>query len=165
MDYIRFLHSSLYVNMISAAQGLSPTDAPHAGVSPVEYYHQMALLVVQCSPYANFISSAATTGAGAIHMEYLHAMDSTRFPSPWLSARPSQKHTLFLSPLFNHILDLQTMIRMSPNSLVTILNNSHSNSSASGSCGCLSVSAISPALSFIYPSALKSLYMHQQILS
>lgn len=50
--------------------------APHAGVSPAEYYHQMALLAGQRSPYADIIPSAATAGAGALHMEYLHAMDS-----------------------------------------------------------------------------------------
>lgn len=50
--------------------------APHTGVSPAEYYHQMALLAGQRSPYADIIPSAAATGAGAIHMEYLHAMES-----------------------------------------------------------------------------------------
>lgn len=55
---------------------LSSLLAPHAGVSPAEYYHQMALLAGQRSPYADIIPSAATAGAGAIHMEYLHAMDS-----------------------------------------------------------------------------------------
>ncbi|XP_066197910.1 transcriptional activator GLI3 isoform X2 [Saccopteryx leptura] len=165
MDYIRSLHSSPSLSMISAARGLSPTDAPHAGVSPAEYYHQMALLAGQRSPYADIIPSAATTGAGAIHMEYLHAMDSTRFPSPRLSARPNRKRTLSISPLSDHSFDLQTMIRTSPNSLVTILNNSRSSSSASGSYGHLSASAISPALSFTYPSAPVSLHVHQQILS
>nr|XP_045366949.1 transcriptional activator GLI3 [Camelus bactrianus] len=165
MDYIRSLHSSPSLSMISAARGLSPTDAPHPGVSPAEYYHQMALLAGQRSPYADIIPSAATAGAGAIHMEYLHAMDSTRFPSPRLSARPSRKRTLSISPLSDHSFDLQTMIRTSPNSLVTILNNSRSSSSASGSYGHLSASAISPALSFTYPSAPVSLHMHQQILS
>ncbi|XP_027430417.1 transcriptional activator GLI3 isoform X3 [Zalophus californianus] len=164
MDYIRSLHSPS-LSMISAARGLSPTDAPHAGVSPAEYYHQMALLAGQRSPYADIIPSAATASAGAIHMEYLHAMDSTRFPSPRLSARPSRKRTLSISPLSDHSFDLQTMIRTSPNSLVTILNNSRSSSSASGSYGHLSASAISPALSFTYPSAPVSLHMHQQILS
>ncbi|ELW70376.1 Transcriptional activator GLI3 [Tupaia chinensis] len=165
MDYIRSLHSSPSLSMISAARGLSPTDTPHAGVSPAEYYHQMALLTGQRSPYADILPSAATAGAGAIHMEYLHAMDSTRFSSPRLSARPSRKRTLSISPLSDHSFDLQTMIRTSPNSLVTILNNSRSSSSASGSYGHLSASAISPALSFTYPSAPVSLHMHQQILS
>ena len=36
----------------------------------------MALLAGQRSPYADIIPSAATASAGAIHMEYLHAMDS-----------------------------------------------------------------------------------------
>lgn len=66
----------------------------------------------------------------------------TRFPSPRLSARPSRKRTLSISPLSDHSFDLQTMIRTSPNSLVTILNNSRSSSSASGSYGHLSASAI-----------------------
>ncbi|XP_059584638.1 transcriptional activator GLI3 isoform X4 [Alligator mississippiensis] len=166
MDYIRSLHSSPSLSMISAARGLSPTDAPHAGVSPAEYYHQMALLAGQRSPYADIIPSAATAGAGALHMEYLHAMDSARFPSPRLSARPSRKRTLSISPLSDHSFDLQTMIRTSPNSLVTILNNSRSSSSASGSYGHLSASAISPALSFTYPPTPVSLQqMHQQIIS
>ncbi|KAH1178194.1 hypothetical protein KIL84_011896 [Mauremys mutica] len=166
MDYIRSLHSSPSLSMISAARGLSPTDAPHAGVSPAEYYHQMALLAGQRSPYADIIPSAATAGAGALHMEYLHAMDSARFPSPRLSTRPSRKRTLSISPLSDHSFDLQTMIRTSPNSLVTILNNSRSSSSASGSYGHLSASAISPALSFTYPPTPVSLQqMHQQIIS
>ncbi|KAM6449755.1 transcriptional activator GLI3 isoform 1-T2 [Liasis olivaceus] len=166
MDYIRSLHSSPSLSMISAARGLSPTDAPHAGVSPAEYYHQMALLAGQRSPYADIIPSAATAGAGALHMEYLHAMDSARFPSPRLPTRPSRKRTLSLSPLSDHSFDLQTMIRTSPNSLVTILNNSRSSSSASGSYGHLSASAISPALSFTYPPTPVSLQqMHQQIIS
>ncbi|XP_053215277.1 transcriptional activator GLI3 isoform X1 [Podarcis raffonei] len=166
MDYIRSLHSSPSLSMISAARGLSPTDAPHAGVSPAEYYHQMALLAGQRSPYADILPSAATAGASALHMEYLHAMDSARFPSPRLPSRPSRKRTLSLSPLSDHSFDLQTMIRTSPNSLVTILNNSRSSSSASGSYGHLSASAISPALSFAYPPTPVSLQqMHQQILS
>ncbi|XP_032091768.1 transcriptional activator GLI3 [Thamnophis elegans] len=166
MDYIRSLHSSPSLSMISAARGLSPTDAPHAGVSPAEYYHQMALLAGQRSPYADIIPSAATSRAGALHMEYLHAMDSTRFSSPRLPTRPSRKRTLSLSPLSDHSFDLQTVIRTSPNSLVTILNNSRSSSSASGSYGHLSASAISPALSFAYPPTPVSLQqMHQQIIS
>uniref|UniRef100_H9H612 GLI family zinc finger 3 n=1 Tax=Monodelphis domestica TaxID=13616 RepID=H9H612_MONDO len=145
-----------------------PPLHPHAGVSPAEYYHhQMALLAGQRSPYADILPSAAAPGAGAIHMEYLHAMDGTRFPSPRLSTRPSRKRTLSISPLSDHSFDLQTMIRTSPNSLVTILNNSRSSSSASGSYGHLSASAISPAaLSFTYPPTPVSFqHMHQQILS
>ncbi|XP_073534320.1 transcriptional activator GLI3 isoform X2 [Phyllobates terribilis] len=168
MDYIRSLHSSPSLSMISAARGLSPTDVPHASVSPAEYYQHMALLAGQRSPYADIITSPATPGAGAaaLHMEYLHAMESARFPSPRLAARPSRKRTLPISPLSDHSFDLQTMIRTSPNSLVTILNNSRSSSSASGSYGHLSASALSPALSFTYPPTPVSLQqMHQHIIN
>ncbi|XP_029445397.1 transcriptional activator GLI3 isoform X2 [Rhinatrema bivittatum] len=168
MDYIRSLHSSPSLSMISAARGLSPTDVPHAGVSPAEYYHQMALLAGQRSHYADIIPAAATAGAGAsaIHMEYIHAMESSRFPSPRLPARPSRKRTLSISPFSDHSFDLQTMIRTSPNSLVTILNNSRSSSSASGSYGHLAASGMSPTVSFTYPPTPVSLHqMHQQIIS
>ncbi|KAM9308877.1 transcriptional activator GLI3 [Gastrophryne carolinensis] len=167
MDYIRSLHSSPSLSMISAARGLSPTDVSHAGVSPAEYYH-MAVLAGQRSPYADIIASPTTPSAGAtaLHMEYLHAMESSRFPSPRLTSRPSRKRTLSISPLSDHSFDLQTMIRTSPNSLVTILNNSRSSSSASGSYGHLSASAISPALSFTYPPTPVSLQqMHQHIIN
>ncbi|XP_075068644.1 transcriptional activator GLI3 isoform X2 [Mixophyes fleayi] len=168
MDYIRSLHSSPSLSMISAARGLSPTDVPHAGVSPAEYYQHMALLAGQRSPYADIITSPTTPGVGAtaLHMEYLHAMESSRFSSPRLTARPSRKRTLSISPLSDHSFDLQTMIRTSPNSLVTILNNSRSSSSASGSYGHLSASALSPALSFAYPPTPVSLqHMHQHIIN
>ncbi|XP_015210412.2 transcriptional activator GLI3 isoform X2 [Lepisosteus oculatus] len=168
MDYIRSLHSSPSLSMISAARGLSPTDAPHSGVTPAEYYHQMALLAGHRSPYADIIPSVASTagaGTSALHMEYLQAMEGSRFPSPRLTARPSRKRALPISPLSDHSFDLQTMIRTSPNSLVTILNNSRSSSSTNGSYGHLSAGTISPALSFAYPPTPVTLQMHQQLMS
>ncbi|KAL7991806.1 hypothetical protein Chor_016062 [Crotalus horridus] len=48
-------------------------------------------------------------------------------------------------------IDLQTMIRTSPNSLVAYINNSRSSSAASGSYGHLSAGAISPAFTFPHP--------------
>ncbi|XP_078254441.1 transcriptional activator GLI3-like isoform X2 [Rhinoraja longicauda] len=164
VDYIRSLHSSPSLSMISAARGLSPSDVPHAGVNPAEYYHQMALLTGHRSPYSDILPPAGT--ASALHMDYLHAMEGCRFPSPRLSARPSRKRTLSISPLSDPNFDLQTMIRTSPNSLVTILNNSRSSSSTSGSYGHLSAGAISPALSFPYPATPVAIQqMHHQIMS
>ncbi|XP_062922726.1 transcriptional activator GLI3-like [Mobula hypostoma] len=164
VDYIRSLHSSPSLSMISAARALSPTDVPHAGVNPAEYYHQMALLAGHRSPYGDILPPAGA--AGALHMEYLHAMEGSRFPSPRLSARPSRKRTLSISPLSDPSFDLQTMIRTSPSSLVTILNNSRSSSSTSGSYGHLSAGAISPALSFPYPATPVAIQqMHHQIMS
>ncbi|XP_050954009.1 transcriptional activator GLI3 [Labeo rohita] len=169
MDYIRSLHSSPSLSMISAARGLSPADAPHASLTTAEYYHQMALLAGHRSPYADIIPSvASTTGpaSNALHMEYLQAMESSRFPSPRLTNRPSRKRPLPSSPsLSDPSFDLQAMIRTSPNSLVTILNNSRSSSSTSGSYGHLSAGTISPALSFAYPSTPVTLQMHQQLIS
>uniref|UniRef100_A0A3Q4AN38 C2H2-type domain-containing protein n=1 Tax=Mola mola TaxID=94237 RepID=A0A3Q4AN38_MOLML len=169
MDYIRSLHSSPSISVLSATRGLSPADAPHAGLTTAEYYHQMALLASHRSPYAADLlpSVAATAGAssaGALHMEYLQAMESSRFPSPRLTSRPSRKRPLPISPLSEHSFDLQTMIRNSPNSLVTMLNNSRSSSSTSGSYGHLSAGAISPALSFAYPPTPMALHMHQQLI-
>uniref|UniRef100_A0A7N6BN18 C2H2-type domain-containing protein n=1 Tax=Anabas testudineus TaxID=64144 RepID=A0A7N6BN18_ANATE len=169
MDYIRSLHSSPSISVLSATRGLSPADAPHTGLTTAEYYHQMALLAGHRSPYATDLlptvaSTAGASSASALHMEYLQAMDSTRFPSPRLPSRPSRKRPLPISPLSEHSFDLQTMIRNSPNSLVTMLNNSRSSSSTSGSYGHLSAGAISPALSFAYPPTPVALHVHQQLI-
>ncbi|KAG8009574.1 Zinc finger protein GLI3, partial [Nibea albiflora] len=169
MDYIRSLHSSPSISVLSATRGLSPADAPHTGLTTAEYYHQMALLAGHRSPYASDLlpsvaATAGATSASALHMEYLQAMDSTRFSSPRLPSRPSRKRPLPISPLSDHSFDLQTMIRNSPNSLVTMLNNSRSSSSTSGSYGHLSAGAISPALSFAYPPTPVALHVHQQLI-
>lgn len=72
----------------------------------------------------------------------LRVIAGSRFPSPRLPSRPSRKRPPPNSPLSEHSFDLQTMIRNSPNSLVTMLNNSRSSSSTSGSYGHLSAGAI-----------------------
>ncbi|XP_070708890.1 transcriptional activator GLI3 [Pempheris klunzingeri] len=169
MDYIRSLHSSPSISVLSASRGLSPADAPHTGLTTAEYYHQMALLAGHRSPYTTDLlpsvaSTAGATSASALHMEYLQAMENSRFSSPRLPSRPSRKRPLPISPLSEHSFDLQTMIRNSPNSLVTMLNNSRSSSSTSGSYGHLSAGAISPALSFAYPPTPVALHVHQQLI-
>ncbi|XP_058482365.1 transcriptional activator GLI3 isoform X1 [Solea solea] len=169
MDYIRSLHSSPSISVLSATRGLSPADAPHTGLTTAEYYHQMALLTGHRSPYAadllpTVASTAGASSASALHMEYLQAMENSRFPSPRLPSRPSRKRPLPISPLSEHSFDLQNMIRNSPNSLVTMLNNSRSSSSTSGSYGHLSAGTISPALSFAYPPTPVALHMHQQLM-
>uniref|UniRef100_A0A8C6UHZ1 GLI family zinc finger 3 n=1 Tax=Neogobius melanostomus TaxID=47308 RepID=A0A8C6UHZ1_9GOBI len=177
MDYIRSLHSSPSLSVLSATRGLSPADehliqsTPHTGLTTAEYYHQMALLAGHRSPYAadllpSVASTAGASGASALHMEYLQAMENSRFPSPRLPSRPSRKRPLPISPLSEHSFDLQT-IRNSPNSLslVNILNHSRSSSSTSGSYGHLSAGAISPALSFAYPPTPVALHVHQQLMS
>ncbi|XP_062841424.1 transcriptional activator GLI3 [Trichomycterus rosablanca] len=167
MDYIRSLHSSPSFSVISAARGLSPADAPHTGLTTADYYHQMALLAGHRSPYADILPSAlssAGAGTNALHMEYLHALEGSRFSSPRLLARQSRKRPLTGSPHSDASFDFQTMIRKSPNSLNSILNSSRPSSSTSGSYGHLSVGTISPALSFAYPSTPVALQMHQQLI-
>ncbi|KAM4544164.1 transcriptional activator GLI3 isoform 1-T1 [Fundulus diaphanus] len=170
MDYIRSLHSSPSISVVPATRGLSPADAPHTGLTTADYYHQMALLAGHRSPYATDLlpsvaSPAGASGASALHMEYLQAMESSRFPSPRLPARPNRKRPLTISPLSEHSLDLQTMIRNSPNAIVTtLMNSSRSSSSTSGSYGHLSARAISPVLNFAYPPSPMALHMHHQLM-
>uniref|UniRef100_A0A3Q3B472 GLI family zinc finger 3 n=1 Tax=Kryptolebias marmoratus TaxID=37003 RepID=A0A3Q3B472_KRYMA len=169
MDYIRSIHSSPSISVVSATRGLSPADAPHASLT-AEYYHPMALLAGHRSPYTTDLLPSVATAAGAssasaLHMEYLQAMDSSRFSSPRLPVRPSRKRPLPISPLSEHSLDLQTMIRNSPTAIVNqLINNSRSSSSTSGSYGHLSARAISPVLNFAYPPTPVALHVHQQLI-
>lgn len=59
----------------------------------------------------------------------------SRFSSPRMTPRLSRKRALSISPLSDASIDLQTMIRTSPNSLVAYINNSRSSSAASSSYG------------------------------
>ncbi|NIG58619.1 zinc finger protein [Pontoporia blainvillei] len=67
----------------------------------------------------------------------------SRFSSPRVTPRLSRKRALSISPLSDASLDLQRMIRTSPNSLVAYINNSRSSSAASGSYGHLSAGTLS----------------------
>ncbi|CDQ69093.1 unnamed protein product [Oncorhynchus mykiss] len=92
----------------------------------------------------------------------------SRFSSPRLTPRLNRKRALSISPLSDASIDLQTMIRTSPNSLVAYINNSRSSSAASSSYGHLSVSGISPSFTFphpINPMAYQQLLNQQRGLS
>ncbi|KAM9304788.1 zinc finger protein GLI2 [Gastrophryne carolinensis] len=180
--YLRSVHGSPTLSMISAARGLSPAEAAHEhlkergifgiappppGVTPAEYYHQMSLLAGHPNPYGELLLQGATAGTH-LH-DYLAPMDvASRFSSPRLTPRLSRKRVLSISPLSDASIDLQTMIRTSPNSLVAYINNSRSSSAASGSYGHLSAGAISPAFTFphpINPVAYQQLLSQQRSLS
>ncbi|XP_016142155.1 zinc finger protein GLI2-like isoform X2 [Sinocyclocheilus grahami] len=159
--YLRSVHSSPTLSMISAARGLSPPDVTHEhlkerslfglpppppGANPSEYYH---LITSHRSPYGDLLMQ---TGAAAAHLpDYMSPVDMSRFPSPRLTPRLSRKRALSISPVSDASIDLQTMIRTSPNSLVAYINNSRSSSAASSSYGHLSVGAISPSFTFPHP--------------
>ncbi|KAG8432157.1 hypothetical protein GDO86_016699 [Hymenochirus boettgeri] len=180
--YLRSVHSSPTLSMISAARGLSPAEVAHEhlkerglyglappapGTTPTEYCHQMALLASHASPYGELLMQSAAGNAAHLH-DYLTPMDMSRFSSPRITPRLSRKRALSISPLSDASIDLQTMIRTSPNSLVAYINNSRSSSAASGSYGHLSAGAISPAFNFphpINPVAYQQLLTHQRSLT
>ncbi|XP_064143378.1 zinc finger protein GLI2 [Loxodonta africana] len=173
--YLRSVHSSPTLSMISAARGLSPADVAHEhlkerglfglpppGTNPSDYYHQMALMAGHPTPYGDLLmQSGGAAGAPHLH-DYLTPVDVSRFSSPRVTPRLSRKRALSISPLSDASLDLQRMIRTSPNSLVAYINNSRSSSAASGSYGHLSAGALSPAFTFPHPI---NPVAYQQILS
>ncbi|CAJ1087445.1 zinc finger protein GLI2-like [Xyrichtys novacula] len=178
--YLRSVHGSPTLSMISAARGLSPADLTHEhlkerglfglpppppGASPAEYYHLMAS---HRSPYSELLMQGAGAAAGAHLSDYITPIDVSRFSSPRLTPRLSRKRALSISPLSDASIDLQTMIRTSPNSLVAYINNSRSSSAASSSYGHLSVGGLSPSFPFphpINPMAYQQLLSQQRGLS
>ncbi|KAK2857143.1 hypothetical protein Q5P01_005878 [Channa striata] len=178
--YLRSVHGSPTLSMISAARGLSPADLAHEhlkerglfglpppppGATPADYYH---LMTSHRSPYSELLMQGAGATAGAHLSEYITPIDVSRFSSPRLTPRLSRKRALSISPLSDASIDLQTMIRTSPNSLVAYINNSRSSSAASSSYGHLSVGGLSPSFPFphpINPVAYQQLLSQQRGLS
>ncbi|XP_058888569.1 zinc finger protein GLI2-like [Acipenser ruthenus] len=166
-NYLHSVHGSPTLSMISAARGLSPAEVTHEhlkeralfslpppppGATPAEYYHQMALMASHRSPYGDLLMQSGAAAAMAAHLpDYINPVDVSRYSSPRLTPRLSRKRALSISPLSDASIDLQTMIRTSPNSLVAYINNSRSSSAASGSYGHLSAGGISPAFAFPHP--------------
>ncbi|XP_013976947.3 zinc finger protein GLI2 isoform X7 [Canis lupus familiaris] len=173
--YLRAVHSSPTLPTISAARGLSPADVAHEhlkerglfglpppGTNPSDYYHQMTLMAGHPAPYGDLLmQSGGAASAPHLH-DYLNPVDVSRFSSPRVTPRLSRKRALSISPLSDASLDLQRMIRTSPNSLVAYINNSRSSSAASGSYGHLSAGTLSPAFTFPHPI---NPVAYQQILS
>lgn len=96
----------------------------------------------ECSNFQHF---QPTCRKGAAHRSCLTKPlfpAVSRFSSPRVTPRLSRKRALSISPLSDASIDLQTMIRTSPNSLVAYINNSRSSSAASGSYGHLSAGTI-----------------------
>ncbi|XP_054480147.1 zinc finger protein GLI2-like [Anoplopoma fimbria] len=172
--YLRSVHGSPTLSMISAARGLSPADLAHEhlkerglfglpppppGASPAEYYHLMAS---HRSPYGELLMQGGGATGGAHLSDYITPIDVSRFSGPRLAPRLNRKRALSVSPLSDASIDLQTMIRTSPSSLVAYINSSRSGSAASSSYGHLSVGGLSP--SFPFPHPLNPM-AYQQLLS
>ncbi|XP_034022020.1 zinc finger protein GLI1-like [Thalassophryne amazonica] len=73
--------------------------------------------------------------------------DGSRFSTPRSMLKLSKKRALSISPLSDASVDLQTVIRTSPNSLIAFVN-SRCNPNAASSYGHLSVGAMSPSLGY-----------------
>uniref|UniRef100_A0A8C3UJ05 C2H2-type domain-containing protein n=1 Tax=Catharus ustulatus TaxID=91951 RepID=A0A8C3UJ05_CATUS len=77
------------------------------------------------------------------------APPGSRFSTPRGAGKLGKKRALSISPLSDSSIDLQTVIRTSPNSLVAFINSRCA--SAGGSYGHLSISTISPSLGYQSP--------------
>ncbi|KAM6894082.1 LOW QUALITY PROTEIN: zinc finger protein GLI2-like [Xenentodon cancila] len=174
-QYLRSVHGSPTLSMISVARGLSPADlaheqlkdrglfgfpppAPH-GTGPAEFYHLMG---GQRSPYGELLVQGGRATVGPHLPECVTPIDGSRFSSPRLMPRLGRKRALSFSPLSDASVDLQTMIRTSPSSLVAYINHSRSSSAASSCYGHLAVGGLSP--SFHFPHPINPL-AYQQLLS
>ncbi|XP_055520289.1 zinc finger protein GLI1-like isoform X1 [Leucoraja erinacea] len=134
---------------LPAPHPLAPADGPYT----VSFYHQANLHAAH--------GGDVTLQSSAEHMHSMEGLAS-RFSTPRGTAKMNKKRALSISPLSDTSIDLQTMIRTSPSSLVAFINNSHCPSNTSGSYGHLSITGISSACGFPHSPAAPS--KHQQFL-
>ncbi|XP_018105564.1 zinc finger protein GLI1 isoform X4 [Xenopus laevis] len=104
------------------------------GMSEMPYCHQTNLMT---SHHGFGLAQAS---------DHLAGTDGSRFSTPRSTMKLSKKRAMSISPLSDASIDLQTMIRTSPNSLVAFINSRCP--SASGSYGHLSIGTISPSLGY-----------------
>ncbi|XP_045128464.1 transcriptional activator cubitus interruptus-like isoform X3 [Portunus trituberculatus] len=143
--YMEHLYQSLHTSPQASLRGLSPLEGRGLAVS-TDYIGMSGLATTRLSDPHLLPSSTLTS------TDLPSFIDGSRLPSPRPSLRQSRKRALSSSP-YSDSFDINSMIRFSPNSLVSIMNGSRS-SSASGSYGHLSAGerlyfpsgAISPAL-------------------
>uniref|UniRef100_A0A9J8B768 GLI family zinc finger 1 n=2 Tax=Cyprinus carpio carpio TaxID=630221 RepID=A0A9J8B768_CYPCA len=113
------------------------------------------------APYCN--QSMMTSHHNLAHnqpgSEHMGSGDASCFSTPRSMLKLSKKRALSISPLSDASVDLQTVIRTSPNSLVAFVN-SRCGPNAASSYGHLSVGTMSPSLGFSgsmnYPSRPQS---------
>ncbi|XP_077185311.1 zinc finger protein GLI1 isoform X2 [Paroedura picta] len=117
--------------------GQSQPSSMVEGINDLPYYHQ-----------ANSMGNHHNYGA-APGSELPAHTDGTRFSTPRSTAKLTKKRALSISPLSDASIDLQTVIRTSPNSLVAYINSRCA--SASGSYGHLSIGTVSPSVGFQNP--------------
>uniref|UniRef100_A0A3Q3W0Y4 C2H2-type domain-containing protein n=1 Tax=Mola mola TaxID=94237 RepID=A0A3Q3W0Y4_MOLML len=113
-------------------RGMQPTE----GESDTPYCNQNNMM----SSHHNFYQVQASS-------EQIGSGDGSRFSTPRSMLKLSKKRALSISPLSDASVDLQTVIRTSPNSLVAFVN-SRCNPNGASSYGHLSVGAMSPSLGY-----------------
>ncbi|KAJ8259378.1 hypothetical protein COCON_G00183900 [Conger conger] len=119
----------------------------HRGLPPAEGGNGSAY----CSQ-GNLMSSQHSFPMGPPSLEHVATGDGSRFSTPRSMLKLSKKRALSISPLSDASVDLQTVIRTSPNSLVAFVN-SRCGPNSTGSYGHLSVSTMSPSMGYSsYPS-------------
>ncbi|XP_033099589.1 zinc finger protein GLI2-like isoform X2 [Anneissia japonica] len=135
--YYQYMDSPT-ISVLSHARGLSPSG--HHSHPSVYLPHMVAF-----PPHGSELTGPPSTAGSIEHpsLEFASSVEGSRFSSPKPSARLSRKRALSISP-FSETIDINAMIRTSPNSLVAYINNSRSSSAASGSYGHLSAGAVSP---------------------
>lgn len=101
----------------------------HIWGTPPASQHQVCLLGVSPAPQGRAEGSAPCS-----------ALPGSRFSTPRGAGKLGKKRALSISPLSDSSIDLQTVIRTSPNSLVAFINSRCA--SAGGSYGHLSISTI-----------------------
>ncbi|XP_071384186.1 zinc finger protein GLI1 [Centroberyx affinis] len=102
------------------------------------------------APYcnqSNMMSSHHSFCQGQPGSDQIGSGDGSRFSTPRSMLKLSKKRALSISPLSDASVDLQTVIRTSPNSLVAFVN-SRCNPNGASSYGHLSVGAMSPSLGY-----------------
>uniref|UniRef100_A0A667XEQ7 GLI family zinc finger 1 n=1 Tax=Myripristis murdjan TaxID=586833 RepID=A0A667XEQ7_9TELE len=102
------------------------------------------------APYCNqnnMMSSHHSFCQGQPGSDQISSGDGSRFSTPRSMLKLSKKRALSISPLSDASVDLQTVIRTSPNSLVAFVN-SRCNPNGASSYGHLSVGAMSPSLGY-----------------
>ncbi|XP_066902074.1 zinc finger protein GLI2 isoform X1 [Halyomorpha halys] len=149
------------LNLLLSRSRLGPTDYPPYRLNPyMELYsslhhtspttslHGLGLSGEYLAPRGCTLTDLQQPPSTLTSSELPFPLDSSRLASP-RPPRQSRKRALSASPYSD--LDLNSMIRFSPNSLVSIVNASRSSSAASGSYGHLSAGTLSPALSMHHP--------------
>lgn len=127
-----------YMELYSSLHHSSPTPSLHGLGLPGDYLTPRGCTLTDLQQPPSTLTSS----------ELPFPLDGSRLASP-RPPRQSRKRALSASPYSD--LDLNSMIRFSPNSLVSIVNASRSSSAASGSYGHLSAGTLSPTLSMHHP--------------